>query len=217
MIKKILLWTFIVLVLVVGVLAGNLLLFNLTAGKISEGEPVVNPDPEKMALLVIDIQEGTTGTVSITDGLIDQSENFIREVNGVIEDMYEAGYPIIYVQTEVVNPLLNVLNSTLKRGSEGFELDSRLLIKPGYTVVKRKNDAFYNTELDQILQEEGIGKLMLAGLDAMQCVWSTALAAQRRGYYISLVENATISETPEMKETALRMMKTFGMEIVTLD
>jgi len=202
---------------VIVVLVVNLLLFSYNAQKISEGEPIENPDPEKVALLVIDIQEGTTGTISATDSYIEQSEGFIANVNRVIEDAHASGLTLIYIKSEVANPLINILNNTLARGSEGAEMDKRLLIKPGHIVTKRKNDPFRDTKLDQILKETGIGKLVLVGLDAAECVRDASVAAQNRGYLVTVVDNAVIAKTPEEKNAALESLREMGVELVSVD
>jgi nicotinamidase-related amidase len=117
----------------------------------------------------------------------------------------------------VVNPLLNILNNTMARGTEGAELDPRLVIQPGEVVVKRKNDSFKDTNLDQILTEHEIGKLVLVGLDASACVKSTVLAAHNRGYRISVVEEAVISSKEEDKTEAIKEFRDMGVEIVSMD
>lgn len=203
--------------LIILVLVVNFFLFSFSAQKISEGTPIENADPDHIALLVIDIQEGTTGTVSFTDGYIEQSEAFIARVNHVIEDAYRKGHMLIYVKSEVVNPLINVINNTLARGSEGADFDKRLLIKPGHVITKRKNDPFINTELDQILTEEGIGKLVLVGLDAGECVNSAFLAARNRGYALTVVENAVIAEDETSTTEALENFRAQGVELITVE
>lgn len=217
MIKRILLRILLVLGGIIAVLAVNLILFNITAAKVSEGEPIQNRDPGQVALLVIDIQEGTTGGSSALKSLVAQSEEFISNTNKVIEEAAGRGQLIVYIRTEVVNPLLNVLNNTMARGTEGAELDHRLLIKEGPVVVKRKNDSFLGTELDRILEEHLISGIVVVGLDASQCVRTTVLAAHNRGYHISLVQEAVISKTPELKHQAFNEFRALGVEILSLD
>lgn len=217
MIKRILLRLLMVLGLVILVLVINYVFFSISATRISEGAPLTDPNPENVALLVIDIQGGTTGTTSAIKPLVAQSEQLISRVNPIIQDAYNDGQLIIYVRTEVVNPLINVLNNTMARGTEGAELDHRLLILPGSEVVKRKGDSFMGTDLDQILRDHQIGKLVMVGLDAAGCVKSTVLAAHNRGYEISVVEEAVISDKDENKAQALDELRELGVEIISMN
>lgn len=201
---------------VIVVLAVNLFLFGHNAQKISEGIPIAYADPEKVALLVIDIQEGTTGTISATEGYVEQSEVFITRVNEVIEKAYARGETLIYIRSEVVNPLINFINNTLARGSEGAKLDKRLLIRPGPVVTKRKNDPFRDTDLDQILTSEGIGKLVLVGLDAGECINAAYQAARNRGYQIGIVTDAVIAESEILRKEALDSYREQGVDLITV-
>jgi len=213
--NKILLRLLLAIVLFIVLLVVNLVLFNVTASKVTEGVPIENQDPESVALLVIDIQEGTTGEISATESYQEQSETFIRNVNLVIEDAHGKGHTLIYIRSEVVNPLINILNNTMARGSEGAELDKRLMVKPGHILPKRKNDPFTNPDLDRILTENHVGKLTLVGLDAAHCVASTVQAALNRGYSISVVDEAVICETEIEKSDALDEFRKLGVEIIS--
>ena len=199
--------------LFVVILIANLVIFNITAAKVTEGEPNENRDPERVALLVIDIQEGTTGSTSVTKGYIRQSESLIDNVNGLVAEAVEKGWSIVWVRSEVTNPLLNILNSTLARGSEGAEFDSRLDTSAGLVVVKKKNDSFASTSLDEILEEKGVGRLVIAGLDAEHCVLAAIQAAANRGYELTVFEETVIAEDEANMIAMLEVFKDLGVEL----
>lgn len=213
--NKVLLRLLLAILLLIVLLVANLALFNLAANKVTEGIPIENRNPDQVAVIVIDIQEGTTGEASATESYIEQSEGFIREVNRVIENAHGKGQTVIYIKSEVVNPLINILNNTMARGSLGAELDKRLLLKPGHVLSKRKNDPFTNPDLDQLLTDKRVGKLILVGLDAAHCVNSTVQAALNRDYAISVVENAVIAKTETEKKEALDEFRKLGVEIIS--
>lgn len=128
MIKKILLRILLAMGLVILVLAVNLFICGALASRVSEGTAIKNIQPQNKALLIIDIQEGTTGSVSSMKSLREQSGLLIERVNTVIEEMHAKGQLIVYVHTEVANPLINILNNTMARGTQGAELDQRLVM-----------------------------------------------------------------------------------------
>lgn len=198
------------------ILIANLVIFGIWASKVSEGLPIENRDPERVALLVIDIQEGTTGEVSITDGYIRQSESLIEQVNQLVKYAEDEGWSIVWIRSEVSNPLLNILNSTLAKGSLGAELDKRLDTSSGMVVVKKKNDSFANTPLDRFLEEQKIGRLVLAGLDAEHCVLAAIEAASNRGYPISVYKETVINEDEARMPEILESYKELGVEVLTM-
>ena len=217
MVKRIALRLLLFFGIFVAILIINLLIFNLLASKVTEGEPIKNRDPDRMALLVIDIQEGTTGSTSETKGYIRQSESLIASVNTLVGIAEEKDWTIIWIRSEVVNPLLNVLNNSLARGSVGAELDGRLDTSLGQVVVKRRNDSFLNTPLDSILSERGIGRLVIAGLDAEHCVLTAIQAATNRGYPLTVFEETVIAKEDELMPEMLETYKNLGVEVRTIN
>ncbi len=214
--KKIVLRTLLVIGVFILVLFLNLVFCNVTASRISEGLPIPKGS-DQTALLVIDIQEGTTGDVSFTESYQTQSEELIRNINLITDEARRRNWSVIYIRSEVVNPLLNLLNSTLARGSEGAALDKRLTSDSGIVVTKRKSDAFNKTELDQVLREKRVGRLVLVGLDAEHCVLSTIQAAQNRNYRVSVIREAVIAKTDAGKAEALNRFRSMGVEVAGMD
>lgn len=217
MIKRIFLRILLVLGLVIAVLVVNLVIFNITASKVTEGVPIENRDPERVALLVIDIQEGTTGNTSITESYIRQSETLIAHVNTLVADAVTKGWTILWVRSEVTNPLINILNSTMARGSIGAELDERLDTSAGEVVVKKKNDSFANTPLDAILEEKRIGRLVIVGLDAEHCVFAAIEASVNRGYELTVFEETVIADEEANMAKMLETYKAMGVEVQALE
>jgi len=215
-VKKIALRLLLAFVVFVVILIVNLIIFSKSATNISEGVPIENRDPERVALLIIDIQEGTTGEISATDGLIRQSESLIEQVNGLAAKAEDKGWSIVWIRTEVSNPLLNILNNTLAKGSLGAELDRRLDTSRGMVLVKKKSDSFANTQLDQFLEEQRIGQLVIAGLAADRCVLSTIKAAANRGYPMRVFEETVIAENEAGMPEILETYKELGVEVLTM-
>lgn len=197
----------------IALVIANLVLFNITASKVTEGEPIVNRDTGRVALLVIDIQEGTTGSLSAIDSYREQSEALIAHVNRLAADAVAREWPVVWVASEVSNPLINLLNNSMARGSEGASLDKRLDLTSNYIMVKKKNDPFTNPELDKILEKEKIGTLMVLGLDAAHCVRCTIEAALNRDYRVIIIKEAVITESEDTMAEILLQFREMGVEI----
>jgi nicotinamidase/pyrazinamidase len=212
--KKILLRTLLALGGFILIVVVNLVIFNLTASRITEGTPITKTGLGHTVLLVIDIQEGTTGTVSALQGLKAQSDVLIGNVNQIIEKAVEKKWSVIYIKTEVANPLINLINNTMARGSEGAKLDKRLALSSDLIVTKRKNDSFHKTNLDQILQENFTEKLVMVGLDAEHCVYSAIQAALNRGYEVAVIRDGIIAGEEKVKIRMLREYRKLGVEIL---
>jgi nicotinamidase-related amidase len=183
---------------------------------VTEGVPIENRDTESVALLVIDIQEGTTGSASITESYISQSEALIKNVNNLVADAVAKDWSIVWVRSEVTNPLINILNSTMARGSVGAELDRRLDTFTGLVVVKKKNDSFAKTPLDSFLEERWVGRLVVAGLDASHCILAALEAAVNRGYQLTVYEETVIAEDDAKMTEMLETYKALGVEVLSI-
>lgn len=214
---KKLMWAFMgLIVLPILILIINLIVFEKTAGVVSEGEPIANYENGKSALLVIDIQEGTTGECPMNPVYHENSDSYIAAVNDLIQYFKERESAIVYVRSEITNPLINVLNNSFAKGSVGAQLDKRLNIASDMIVVKSRNDAFINTQLDSLLVDNQINELYVVGLDAAYCVNKTVEAAQNRKYKVTLINEGILSESTAMKDSMLTNYIDRGVQIVKM-
>ena len=167
--------------------------------------------------MVIDIQEATTGYISSDSCYINNSDDFIRKINQVTDSFRKQNIPIIFIRSEIANPLINLLNDSYAKGSPGAQFDKRLKTAPGIEVVKNRSDSYRNTNLDNILIDNKINQLYITGLDAAECVNSTVKAAQNRNYRVNLIEEALLSKSEKMKDSMLVDFRKRGVKVVSLD
>lgn len=204
-------------VLFVLILVGNLIVFEQNAKIVSKGEPIKNYTKTNPALLVIDIQEATTGEVSMIPFYKSESERLIENINILANTFSKQNLPVIYIRSEISNPLINLLNSSYAKGSLGANLDNRLKIVSGFEIVKSRDDAFFKTALDSVLVKNQINQLYLVGLDAAHCIKVTVEAAQNRNYKIGLIKEALLSESVEMRDSMFVEFAQQGIEISTIN
>lgn len=205
------------IVLFIIVLIGNLVLFEKNASIVSEGQPIENFDARSFALLIIDIQEATTGEISTNSFYMKNSDELINNINRISDSCKNKNIPIVLIRSEITNPLINILNNSYAKGSLGARFDKRLYIGSGLEVVKRRNDAFFNSNLDSILTTNKINELFIGGLDAAQCINITVEAALNRKYRVNLIYEAILSESVEMKDSMIVSFRDRGVNIVTID
>lgn len=215
--KKAILTIILVLFLIIVILAVNLVIFEKKASVISEGEAIENYDSTRSAVLIIDIQEGITGKLSTSDYYVIQSNQLIDSLNKMVEYAKEKEIPVLYIQNQISNPLINFLNNSFAKGGPGSQFDERLEVINDLIFPKEKNDAFSNKELDKYLVENEISHLYFSGLDAAFCVNSTIQAALNRAYKISVISDALISESDSLKEIKIQEFQAQNIEIIRLN
>lgn len=96
-------------------------------------------------------------------------------------------------------------------GEPGNAIVPELAPKSGeFVISKPGKGAFYCTNLDTLLREQGITHLFFAGVTTEVCVQTTMREANDRGYECLLVEDATASYFPAFKQATLEMIRAQG-------
>ena len=76
------------------------------------------------------------------------------------------------------------------------------------------DDGGHKTDLDHLLQKDGIKKLIVYGLATDYCVKATALDAIQAGYEVDLIIDLCRGVSPDTTASALEEMKDRGVTIV---
>ena len=85
-------------------------------------------------------------------------------------------------------------------------------------VVKARHSIFFQTPLEYLLGQQGIGRLVLCGQVTEQCVLYSALDAHIRHLPTTVASDAVAHIHPDLAEAALRMMeRNMGTQICTAD
>ena len=182
---------------------------------VSTGEPIPEYDNLKSALLVIDLQESSTGRMTETEVYSPESNQYIEKINRIIQHSANQNITVIYICAVTDNWLLNLLNARMKKGTIGTRLDSRLIKNSDYLLEKSKWDSFSNPDLDAILKREQISRLYIVGLDVNYCIKNTILAALNRGYEVYAIDDALRSGNQALREQALQEFKKRGAKVIT--
>jgi nicotinamidase-related amidase len=133
----------------------------------------------KTALLVIDVQNGVvTGT--------HDRDTVVANIGALVDKARAADVDVVWVQHN---------SDHLPRDSESWQIVSELL--PGDSeprVQKAYGDSFEDTDLEPVLAERRIGRLVVAGAQTDECIRSTLHGAIVRGYDATLVGDAHTTE-----------------------
>jgi len=182
---------------------------------VSTGEPIPEYDNLKSALLVIDLQESSTGRMTETEVYSPESNQYIEKINQIIKHSADKNITVIYICAITDNWFLNLLNARMKKGTIGTRLDSRLIKVSDYLLYKNKWDSFSNPELDAILKREQVSRLYIVGLDVNYCIKNTILAALNRGYDVLAIDDALRSGDQTLREQAIQELITKGVQIIS--
>lgn len=81
---------------------------------------------------------------------------------------------------------------------------------------KRRYSAFYATDLDLLLREQGIDRLVVAGIKTNVCVRATIQDAFAGGYEVLLARDATNSNRPHLAAASLEDVDRYFGRVVGL-
>jgi nicotinamidase-related amidase len=103
------------------------------------------------------------------------------------------------------------MGRVLVRGEPGHDIVDELRPLPGEPVIdKPGKGAFYATDLDLVLRDQGIRSLVVTGVTTEVCVHTTVREANDRGYECLVLEDCVASYFPEFQAAAIRMITAQG-------
>lgn len=99
----------------------------------------------------------------------------------------------------------------LTRGHENWDIIDELAPEPGEPVIdKPTKGAFGNTNIDMVLNRLGATHLVIAGITTDVCVHTIMREANDRGYWCTLLKDATGATDPGNRDAAIKSIKMQG-------
>jgi len=141
----------------------------------------------RRALIVIDVQqEYFEGLLPIQYPAREQSVARIREA---VEAAAQAGAPIVLVQHELPAgaPVFGAGSATFRHHPDIAAYEG----KAARRVTKQFGSVFAGTDLDAWLRGQGIDTITLVGYMTNNCVLSSAVDAEPRGFNVEVLSDAT--------------------------
>jgi nicotinamidase-related amidase len=137
-------------------------------------------DRPNTALLVVDVQNDVVAGAHNRDGVI-------ANINTLVDKARGEGVPVVWVQHN--DP------GNLVRDSEGWQYVPELQPDASEPLVhKQYGDSFEDTDLEDILAQHRVGRLVVTGAQTDACIRSTLHGALVRGYDATLVGDAHTTE-----------------------
>ena len=136
-------------------------------------------DRPNTALVVIDVQNGVVAKAHNRDGVI-------ANINTLVDKARAEEVPVVWVQHS---------DDELPLNSESWQYVPELVRRDSEPLIhKSYGDSFEDTDLESVLAERGVGRLVVTGAQTDACIRSTLHGAIVRGYDATLVGDAHTTE-----------------------
>jgi nicotinamidase-related amidase len=136
-------------------------------------------DRSNTALLVIDVQNGVVANAHDRDAVI-------ANINSLVDKARAEDIPVIWVQHS---------SDDLEMNSENWKYVPELERRDSEPLVhKLYGDSFEATNLEDLLADRGVGRLVVTGAQTDACIRSTLHGGFTRGYDVTLVADAHTTE-----------------------
>ena len=131
------------------------------------------------ALMVIDVQKGVVADAH-------QRDSVVANICTLVTKAREEGVLIVWVQHS---------DEQLEKGSDAWGYVPELVRQESEPLVHKKfGDSFEDTDLEEVLAEGQVGRLVVTGAQTDACIRSTIHGAFARGYDVTLVGDAHTTE-----------------------
>jgi ureidoacrylate peracid hydrolase len=182
------------------------------------------------ALLVVDVQNGFVSKGGSYDKLGMDGSNYraaIPKMRQLINLCREVGIPIFYTEAtrepsgiDLLTRVHRILPKSREERIKKMPIcvrgtwDAQIIdeLKPtdaDHVIIKRRDSAFQDTEINVWFEALGINTIVFAGVDTSICVETSLRDAFNQGYDIILISDATASSNIEHYNTTLQRVRDY--------
>ncbi|MGQ9585713.1 MAG: cysteine hydrolase family protein [Anaerolineae bacterium] len=165
----------------------------------------VEVDAKHAALIVVDMQNDFVDPKGAL--FVPAARETIPAIQHLLDLARASGMMVCFTQDwhTPEDPEFAIWGSHAVADTWGSEVIPELALQGGEVIIhKQQYDAFFGTNLDQVLRERGIRDVIVCGTVANICVHYTAASAALRGYRVILPTDAISALTPFDMEATLR-------------
>ncbi len=160
----------------------------------------------RRGLLVVDVQN----VMFDERWSVYRGEEVVDRIAGLLNRARASEAPIVFIRhTEEEGPMVE--------GSEGWQIHEKLAPQPGEIILQKTvPDSFHETELQERLQELGVDRLVIVGMQTDYCINATTRRAAELGYRPILASDGhTTIDTDD--ETASAIIDRHNRELAEAD
>ena len=149
--------------------------------------------PERAALFVLDMQEYFISERS--HAFVPSATAIIPGIQALIHAFVINNRPVIFTRhsnnTDNAHLMALWWRAFIKAETPESEIISEFDTTQGIVIDKHQYDAFYDTELEKILHDNGVGEVVITGVMTHLCCETTARSAFMRGFEVLFVVDGT--------------------------
>lgn len=159
----------------------------------------------RKALLVIDLQNDYFPGGSFP---LWNTSNVLVNIKDAIKKAKYKNIPIILIQH--VCPKEDGKALFFNENSDGVNIHNEILeaVSQAPVVIKKEADAFYNTELEDVLTGIDASELLICGMMTQNCVTHTAMSKSAEKYKVTVLGDCCTTVNEVVHLMALRALRT---------
>lgn len=175
----------------------------------------------KTALIIVDMVKDFTSP----DGLVyyPQNKEILPRIRTVLDLCREKGLLVIFLQHRHRRdkPDKNLVNmrKNCVEGSGGEEIDPMLPVdeKNDYVIQKRRYSGFFGTDLDLVLREHDVRKLIIVGTKTNCCIRATVTDAYYLDYEPFVVRECVATNSEVVNDVHLTDIDKYLGHVISME
>lgn len=150
-------------------------------------------EPQRSALFVLDMQAYFLDPSS--HAFIPSAEAIVPGLQALIQAYYELGFPVIFTQhlntAQDAGSMANWWQDLIRVEDPLSAIIPEFDYSNRYVIRKSQYDAFYNTNLEEVLRKKRVSQVIVSGVMTHLCCETTARSAFVRGFEVFFLVDGT--------------------------
>lgn len=174
----------------------------------------------KTALIVVDMVYDFTNPAGKV--FYPQNEIILPKVNEAVDIARKNGALIVFMKHcyrsgQFDKNLAGTMRSCCVEGTGGEELDQRLHVEKGdFIIQKRRYSAFYGTDLDLILREHGVKKVIVVGTKTNCCIRATVTDSYNLAYDTCVIRECVSTDDDDVNQMHLTDIEKYLGQVISI-